>query len=110
MMIITVFVLIFSILLLSYGVYLLSLMNKDLTDNKVLPDYVKSNLKLVGSLSIALGLLGLAYCAWCVFGKNKVVNNKYDLFNRKMTDSEFEDATLESIDPESNAEFGFKFY
>jgi hypothetical protein len=109
-MIIILFAFLF-LLLLSYGIYLLSLINKDLSDNKVLPDYVKKNLKLVGSLSTVAGLVGLAFCGWLTFGKNKLVNNKFDkLFQRPLDDYEFENTTLESIDQDSEVNFGFKFY
>ena len=100
------------LLLLSYGVYLLSLLNKDLSDNKVLPDYVKKNLKLVGSLSTVVGLVGLVYVGWSTFGKNKVVNKRDRIFNQPYSDdSDFDELSLESIyDDNQVSKFGFKFY
>ena len=113
MIIITVFAFLF-LLLLSYGVYLLSLINKDLSDNKVLPDYVKNNVKLVGSLSTVTGLLGLIYIAYLGFGKVK----RYNSQNYSESRLDPFDIAYEGPEPwvyssnsgESDKNFGFKFY
>ena len=90
MMIALSILLLIGLLLTVYGIYLLSVMNKDESNNKYLPNYVKTHLKSSGIVSLSVGLIIMSICVYSL-------NKGSGMFSN-----------VSNALPKSN--FGFKFY
>ena len=73
--------LILGLLLLIYGIYLLAVMKNDLTNNKLIPAFVKKNMKTYGIMYVLVGIILVSGCGFGIkkygFIDNSVVKSNF---------------------------------
>lgn len=87
MMIILSILLLISLMFLVYGIYLLAVMNKDESNNNLIPSYIKNHMKASGIIFTSVGVVGVVICGYAI--------NKENGMSSKSV---------------SKSNFGFKFY
>ena len=90
-MILTSILLFLSLLFLSYGIYLLAIMNKDISNNNMLPQYIKDHMKASGIIFTSVGAVGVVLLGLSL--------------TKKMSSSGMGDMGGNDM-----SNFGFKFY